>query len=252
MTTAAFPNAGIAPTPAQYRVSVAHGRTERVQHAFRYSQSMWLIDLDHVPRLPLGLGWLASFEARDHLGDPRRSWRENLDAYLGTEGIDLGGGPVMVLTNARSLGYVFNPLSVYWCHGSTGDLRAIVAEVHNTHGERHCYLLRPDADGRGTADKVFYVSPFFEVDGRYELRCPEPGDTVDVSITLRREGRPVFTARVAGRRENAGRSVLARALRRPLASHRVMALIRFEGLRLWFRRVPIVARPLHAAQERVQ
>ena len=83
-------------------------------------------------------------------------------------------------------------------------------------------------------------------------RGTEPGDAVDVSITLHRDGRPVFTARVAGKRENAGRSVLAQALRRPLASHRVMALIRFEGLRLWFRRVPIVARPLHAAQERVQ
>ena len=81
MTIAPNATAAITSTPAQYRVSVAHGRTERVQHAFRYSQSMWLIDLDDVPRLPLGLGWLASFEARDHLGDPDRSLRANLDAY---------------------------------------------------------------------------------------------------------------------------------------------------------------------------
>ena len=244
--------------PAQYRVSVTHGRTERVRHAFRYSQSMWLIDLDDVPRLGRGLGWLASFDARDHLGDPDRSLRANLDAYLASEGVTLDGGRIVALTNARALGYVFNPLTMYWCHGPSdgefraGELRAVVAEVHNTHGERHCYLLRPGADDRDTADKAFYVSPFFTVDGHYDIRCPEPGDTVDVSITLHREGRPVFTARVAGKRENAGRSVLVQALRRPLASHRVMALIRFEGLRLWFRRVPIVARPLHVAQERVQ
>ncbi len=239
-------------TPAQYHVRVAHGRTERVLHGFRYSHSMWLLDLDSVPVLPRGLRWLASFEARDHLGDPRQSWRENVDAYLATEGVDLEGGPVFVLTNARSIGYVFNPLSVYWCHGSTGELRAIVAEVHNTHGERHCYLVRPDAAGRGGVDKVFYVSPFFEVDGRYELRCPPPGEKVDVSVVLRRGDRSVFGARVAGKRENAARSVLAQALRRPLASHRVMALIRFEGLRLWFRRVPVVARPPYLAQEGVQ
>ena len=250
------------PTPSTYRVRVAHGRTERVRHSFDYGHSMWLVDLDAVPQLPRGLRWLASFQARDHLGDAHGTLRGNVDAYLATEGIDLDGGRVLALTNARSLGYVFNPLTVYWCHGpneadgagelAAGELRAVVAEVHNTHGERHCYLLRPDPDGLDRVDKAFYVSPFFTVDGHYDIRCPEPGDAVDVSITLHRDGRPVFTARVAGKRENAGRSVLAQALRRPLASHRVMALIRFEGLRLWFRRVPIVARPLHAAQERVQ
>jgi len=266
------PSARVPAAPAQYRVSVTHARTERVRHAFRYSQSMWLIDLDDVPRLRRGFRWLASFEARDHLGDPERSLRANLDAYLESEGVTLDGGRIVALTNARALGYVFNPLTMYWCHGPSrdehpgevragelragelraGELRAVVAEVHNTHGERHCYLLRPGADDRDTAAKAFPVSPFFTVDGHYAIRCPEPGDSVDLSITLHRGGRPVFTARVAGKRENAGRSVLVQALRRPLASHRVMALIRFEGLRLWFRRVPIVARPIHVAQESAQ
>ena len=250
------------PTPSTYRVRVAHGRTERVRHSFDYGHSMWLVDLDAVPQLPRGLRWLASFQARDHLGDAHGTLRGNVDAYLATEGIDLDGGRVLALTNARSLGYVFNPLTVYWCHGpdeadgagelAAGELRAVVAEVHNTHGERHCYLLRPDPDGLDRVDKAFYVSPFFTVDGRYDIRCPEPGEQVDVSITLHREGRAVFTARVSGTRENSQGSVLAQALRRPLASHRVMALIRFEGLRLWIRRIPVVARPLHATQEGVQ
>ena len=250
------------PTPSTYRVRVAHGRTERVRHSFDYGHSMWLVDLDAVPQLPHGLRWLASFQARDHLGDAHGTLRGNVDAYLATQGIDLDGGRVLALTNARALGYVFNPLTVYWCHGpaeavgagepAAGELRAVVAEVHNTHGERHCYLLRPDPDGLDRVDKAFYVSPFFTVDGRYDIRCPEPGERVDVSITLHREGRAVFTARVSGTRENSQGSLLAQALRRPLASHRVMALIRFEGLRLWFRRIPVVARPLHATQEGVQ
>ena len=103
---------------------------------------------------------------------------------------------MQLLTNARVLGHVFNPLSVFWCHGPAGELRAVIAEVHNTYGERHCYLLRPDADGRAGADKAFYVSPFFAVDGHYEMTFTDP--TVDealaVSITLAREGRVVFRA----------------------------------------------------------
>ena len=237
--------------PAVYRVRVSHARTERVRHAFRYRHSLWLVDLDALPQLPRGLRWLASFAARDHFGDPAATWRANVEAFLAVNDVHLDDGRVVALTGPRSSGYVFNPLTTYWCHHADGRLRAVVAEVHNTYGERHCYLLRPDAEGRDTADKAFYVSPFFTVDGCYEIRCPEPGDTVDVSVTLHREGRPVFTARVAGKRENPGRSALAMALRHPLASHRVMALIRFEGLRLWSRRVPVVARPLAPVQEGV-
>lgn len=230
------------PTPAVYRVQVAHGRTERVRHAFTYRHSMWLVDLDEVPRLRRGFGWLARFRACDHLGDPHQTWRENVDRYLADHGIDLAGGRVLALTNPRSAGYVFNPLSVYWCHDAGGRLAAVVAEVHNTYGQRHCYLLRPGVDGRDTVEKQFYVSPFFTVDGQYEIRCPEPGEQVDVTVTLHRGDRPVFTARVAGTREDTGRSVLGAALRRPLTSYRVMALIRFEGVRLWLRRVPVVPR----------
>jgi DUF1365 family protein len=229
--------------PAVYRVRVGHARTERVRHAFRYLQSMWLVDVGAVPVLPRGLRWLASFEARDHVGDPSRSWRANVDAYLADNGVDPEGGRILALTTPRSGGYVFNPLTLYWCHDRAGTVVAVVAEVHNTYGERHRYLLRPGADDRDTADKAFYVSPFFTVDGCYEIRCPEPGDALDVSVTLHREGHAVFSARVAGKREDAGRSVLALALRRPFTSYRVTALIRFEGLRLWGRRVPVVPRP---------
>ena len=237
--------------PAVYRVQVAHARTERVRHSFRYRHAMWLIDVDHVPVLPRGLRWLARFRARDHLGDPDATLRENVDHYLARHDVDLDGGRITLLTNARSFGYGFNPLSVFWCHDRSGAVRAVIAEVHNTHGERHCYLLAPDARGRAQAEKALSVSPFFGVDGAYELTCPEPSERLDLRIALRREGRVVFGARVHGTRDNS-RSVLVQALRRPLASHRVILLIRFEGLRLWSRRLPIVARPLHVAQEGVQ
>ena len=75
-----------------------------------------------------------------------------------------------MLANARFLGYVFDPLTVFWCFAADGSLRCVVAEVHNTYGERHAYLLRPEADGTAEVGKEFYVSPFNDVSGRYDFR----------------------------------------------------------------------------------
>ncbi len=95
-------------------------------------------------------------------------------------------------------GFVFNPLSVYWCHDAAGAPVCVVAEVHNTYGQRHCYLLRPDGEGTAEADKTFYVSPFFGVEGRYRMRLPPPGEELRLAVQLRTgDGRP-FTATVRG------------------------------------------------------
>ena len=126
--------------PALYRTRITHGRTERVGHGFAYRHPMWLVDLDAVPVLPRGLHVLGSFDPVDHLGDPASSLRANVDTFLGLHGLDVAGGQVLMLANARSFGYVFNPLSVFWCYDRDGALRRVVAEVHNTYGERHCYL----------------------------------------------------------------------------------------------------------------
>lgn len=239
--------------PSIYRSRVAHVRTERLRNAFTYRVYHWLIDVDAPPRLPRVLRPLARFEARDHLGDPQGTLRGNLDRYLATQGVDLAGGRVLLLTSARSLGYVFNPISVWWCHRPDGELACIVAEVHNTYGERHCYLLRPDDGGRCEVDKEFYVSPFFMVDGRYRMRFSAPGERVHVAITLERGGAPVFHASLVGERHPATTAgVLRTALRHPLVTWKVMMLIRLQGIGLFLRRVPVVRRPPHAPQEGVQ
>ena len=92
-----------------------------------------------------------------------------MDRFLGARGIDLGGGRVLMLAHARVLGYVFNPLTVYWCHRADGTLACVMAEVHNTYGQRHAYLLRTDERGRARVGKEFYVSPFHPVDGSYRM-----------------------------------------------------------------------------------
>jgi uncharacterized protein len=155
---------------------------------------------------------------------------------------------VLMLASARggvgAASYVFNPLSTHWCYRADGSLACVVAEVHNTYGERHAYLLRPDEVGRASADKAFYVSPFFDVAGRYLMRFSAPGPRLGITIALRREGATVFTATLRGTARPATvRAVAAATLRRPLMALRFSALIRWQGIRLWLRRLPVQPRP---------
>jgi uncharacterized protein len=169
------------------------------------------------------------------------------------QGVDLAGGQVLMLANARVLGYVFNPLTVYWCHRADGELACVVAEVHNTYGERHCYLLRTDAGGRAETDKAFYVSPFLTVDGQYRMVLPVPDERLRISITLRQQDATALVATVVGTRRPATPAALLRMLlRRPLVTQRTSALIRRHGIALWLRRMPVIPRPTHAPQEGVQ
>ena len=143
---------------------------------------------------------------------------------------------------------MFNPLSTHWCYRADGTLACLVAEVHNTYGERHAYVLRLDDAGRTEGDKEFYVSPFFEVDGRYLMRFSAPGPQLRITMALRRDGTTPFTASVRGTARPATvRSVLSAALRFPMMSLRVSALIRLQGVKLWLRRLPVVPRPPHAS-----
>ncbi|WP_433279427.1 DUF1365 domain-containing protein [Pseudonocardia xinjiangensis] len=239
--------------PALYDAEVRHVRRQRLERSFRHGVYLWLVDLDALPALPRWLRPFARFEARDHLGDPQVSIRQNLDAWLARQGVDLRGGQVLMLANARLLGHVFNPITVYWCHRPDGVLDCVVAEVHNTYGERHCYLLHPDAAGRASTAKDFYVSPFLSVDGHYAMHLPVPGERLTVSVSLRQQGSTALTATVVGTRRAATASALVRMLlRRPLVTHRTTALIRRHGIALWLRRLPVVPRPSHHPQEGVQ
>ncbi len=230
--------------PALYEVDIAHVRTEPVRHDVRHRGYLWFVDLDELP----DYGPLARFESRDHLGDPQRSLRQNVDDYLAANGIELAGGRITMLAAARTMGYVFNPLSVFWCHDGLGAVVCVVAEVHNTYGERHRYLLRPDDSGRAETAKAFYVSPFYPVDGHYRMSLPEPGQALAVTITLHRPGARPFTASVRGvRGSGTHRAAAATALRHPLETWRVRALIAKHGIALWRQGLPVQPRPVHAS-----
>ncbi|NJP99726.1 DUF1365 domain-containing protein [Streptomyces zingiberis] len=237
--------------PALYPCTIGHVRTTPFRYALRHRTHLWLIDPDHPPRLPFWLRPLARFDARDHFGGEGPSLRAGLDAFLAAHGVELDGGSVLMLTHARVFGHVFNPLTLYWCHGPGGEPRCVVAEVHNTYGGRHSYLLRPDATGRAEAGKELYVSPFFPVDGRYRMRVPVPGDRLDLTVQLERDGGRPLTATVRGTRRPARAGTLLRlALRRPWSTLAVSAAIRMHGIRLYLRGLPVQPRPARSRPDR--
>ena len=228
-----------------------------MRHRFRYRVYQWLIDVDDPPQLPRWLRPFASFSAADHLGDPDRTIRANIEQFCGQRGIGVSGGRILMLANARVLGHVFDPLSVFWCIDDNGGVRCVVAEVHNTYGERHAYLVDVDARGRASTDKAFYVSPFFTVDGRYDLRFMLGDELVATTVRLRQDpsgdAQPVFSAGFSGQPRPATPARLTSLLvRRPFMTQRVSLLIRLHGVWLWLRRLPVVQRVPHRHQEGVR
>jgi DUF1365 family protein len=231
-------------TGALYRTRITHLRRAPVHHYFEHHGYSWYVDIDRLPQLPRLLRPFARFDACDHLdGGPNDSLRQRIDAFLAERDIDLRGGRITALMQARVLGYVFNPLTLYWCHDAKGVLRHIVAEVHNTYGGRHAYLLPPHGDHPAMVRKKLYVSPFNDVDGYYMVRAPLPDAELDVRISLHRDNQPAFVVTLRGARRNASVGELLKLqFVAPLAPLMGAMGIRVQGITLWLRRVPVVPR----------
>lgn len=226
---------------------VHHTRHRPLRHSFTHRHTQWLVDLDAMPRLPVGVRRLARFRAEDHLaGNPGiPALKANVLRVLEREGVRTGTSDrVVMLAHARVLGHVFDPMSAFWVFAPDGRLRAVLVEVHNTYGGRHAYVLRPDAGGRDEVEKAFYVSPFNDVEGEYAIRLTMSPDTVGVAIRLRVRDEPLVTATVTGTPRPASTvEVLRTVARYPLMPQRVTALIRVHGIWLWLRRLPVRPRP---------
>jgi uncharacterized protein len=241
-----------AATPPPYVVAatVTHRRHRPVDYRFEHRTTAWLVDAA-APQaaIPRWLRGVLSIRGTDHLAAGDAPLLEKVRTTISQHDLDWSAARVQVLTNARTMGHVFDPLTTYFCFAADGRLEGILAEVHNTYGGRHTYPLKATGAPtqpmavRAVVEKTFYVSPFFTVEGRYDITARLTESAVAVSISLTQDGERVFTGAVHGRLTPATRAAVVRAwLRDPLASQRVSGLIRWHGIRLWLRRLPVVPR----------
>ena len=193
---------------------------------------------------------LYSFHERDHGPRDGSSLIAYARATARSEGIDLGGGKVLLLCYPRLLGFVFNPLSIYYCYGSDGALRLLIYEVRNTFGETHSYVcpVRPGEMGpagiRQACDKRFYVSPFIGMDMRYHFRLSQPGDHLNVRILETDRDGPLLSATFHGRQwPLTSPHLLVAFLALPFVTLKVVGGIHYEAVRLWLKGLRLQPRP---------
>jgi len=241
---------------AIYSGTVAHKRLKPRTHAFRYRAYWLLLDLDELPALDGSLRcfsynrWnLLSFKDCDHGDGSSTPLRMQIARHLAAGGIDIEGGAIRILCMPRIVGFVFNPLSVYFCYGASGTLKAILYEVHNTFRQRHSYLI---AQSRAPSDrsieqncsKRFYVSPFMPMDMSYRFRVLQPAQHVNVTVYGDDPGGPLIVAALTGRRiELTDRALLRQFFVLPLMTVKVVAAIHWQAIRLWLKGIRLYPRP---------
>jgi uncharacterized protein len=244
--------------PLLGRGHVRHQRLHPVAHRFAYASYFWRLPMRSLEKMPCPAlhrnRWGAmSFHDADH-GDGRENSLHWLDALLAEHGIVDAQGEVWLQCYPRVLGYVFKPVSFWFCHRLDDSLAAVVAEVNNTFGERHCYLLSgPDlAWGRVlSANKGFHVSPFLAVQGQYQFCFMQrQGTAQHPSHCLARidhtgpDGRLLLRTSVAGQLQPLTRRNLRAAFWGvPFMTWGVMLRIHWQAWKLWRLQVPFFRKP---------
>jgi uncharacterized protein len=251
--------------PGIYFGTLRHRRFEPVRHEFTYPVFMVLLDIDRIPQLMSvsrlasynRFNW-ASFDERDHFGDPRLPLRERLRADAVASGVEPPDGPIYLLTNLRYLGYSFNPVSFFYCCDSRGCVTAVLAEVNSTFGESQNYWLSaanacPAQNAlRYECPKALHVSPFMKMELDYTFIFTPPGERLVAHMNTLNAGCAFFDATLTLRREPWSAHALRRALiRHPWMTAKVIGAIHWEALRLYLKKVPVFTKPERATRESI-
>jgi uncharacterized protein len=237
-----------------YVGSIAHRRLRPKSHRLRYRVFALLLDLDELPALDkrlrlfsLGRFNLFSFRAEDHLFARSGDLRSEVESALRKAGLETRGGAIRLLTMPRILGYGFNPLSIFFCYRVDGALQAILYEVNNTFGQRHCYLFPVETDGRAlrhACEKQLYVSPFMAMEMVYSFRIKPPDDAFTISISVAdEEGDVLVATQRLARVALDDRALMRVFLSHPLLTLKVIAGIHYEALLIWLKGVGLHVRP---------
>jgi DUF1365 family protein len=239
---------------ALYTGSVMHRRVRPRAHRLRYRVFWMLLDLDEIASLPSHLRLFShnrfnavSFYDNDHGDGSGRPLRTQIEEHLKLVGVE-SGGPIRLFCMPRVFGYGFNPLSVYFCYQTDGALAAILYEVHNTFRQRHWYLIRADRVAGPVVDqrcnKLFYVSPFMDMDMSYAFRVALPDERIALAIRAADKDGLLLVAALSGKCRPLTDSVLLRLLAMyPLLTLKVVGAIHWHALRLLLKGMRLRARP---------
>ncbi|WP_428155319.1 DUF1365 domain-containing protein [Brevundimonas sp.] len=244
---------------ALYRGRVMHRRLRPKTHQLNYRVFWLLLDLAEIDDLDRRLRLfsrnrfnLLSFHDADY-GDGSGALRPQIEAWMERAGIDLDGGPIRLLTMPRVLGYVFNPISLYYCHHPDGRLAAMVYEVTSTFGIRHAYVIPVPAEDQASglirqgAAKALYVSPFMGMEMDYRFRGHAPGERLDMTIDGLDAAGLLITASMAAERQKLDdRQIAAATAGIPLMTFKVVAAIHYEALKLWLKGARLTRQPPRA------
>ena len=240
-----------------YKGQVNHQRFTPRMHEFNYSLFMMYVDLDELSSVfkPYWL-WsintlgLASFQRKDHYGDKQSSLSEAIRALVLEKTGNHITGPIRLLTHFRYFGYVFNPLSLYFCYDESGArVEYVVAEVMNTPWkEQHCYVLANENNKTDSFtsehQKEFHVSPFMDLDMEYRWKIQIPNNTLRVQIENWQDNNKIFDATIALKKtEISSKSLMNVLLYYPLMTLKVTTAIHFEAFRLWLKGIVYVPHP---------
>jgi len=240
---------------ALYVGRVIHHRLRPRRHRLAYRAYWMLLDLDEVDALGRRLRLfshnkfnLFSFNDADHDSGASKPLRAAVEQHLSSAGVEVDGGPIRLLAMPRLLGYVFNPLSIYFCYSRDGSLTALLYEVRNTFGESHTYAIASPEKHNGSVRqhcaKRFYVSPFLGMDMRYDFSVVEPNATVRVVVRGSDSSGDLIVASLLGERVPLTDMALFKLLvTHPLMTLKVTLGIHWEALKLWVKGVRLEPKP---------
>ena len=238
-----------------YSGFVTHRRFKPKRHFFSYKTFSLLIDLNEIENLDKKINFFSynrfnilSFYDVDHGPRDGSSLSEWVKNRLADAKINIGSGNIKLLCYPRFFGYVFNPLSIFYCYDEKSQIKAILYEVKNTFNEQHTYVFAASSSSNlilHKCNKKFYVSPFMEMETFYNFRLLKPGVTLNVFIKQGDKKGALLTACQIGKKvEMSSRNLLFQFLRHPLMSFKVILAIHFEALRLWIKGVRLVKRKI--------
>jgi hypothetical protein len=229
---------------------VMHHRLRPLRNRFVYSVYMFYLDLEELDDLHGRLRLfsrnrfnLYSFRDADHLRITAGDLRTNLIEYLRRNGVTDEVGRIMLLTNVRVLGYVFNPVSFYFCFDRAGRPLCAVPEVGNTFGEQKVYFMGADARTehgfQRRVQKMFYVSPFVDLDTVFDFRLRIPDERLQLNVDDLQNGDRFFLSALSGvRKPLTDRALLFDFFRIPFVTVKVIWLIHWQAMKLWLRKLP--------------